>query len=310
MILTFGETMALVSPLGAEPIKHAGALTLSTGGAESNVAIGLARLGVPVTWIGRVGDDPLGARVVRDVRGEGVDVRAVVDPAAPTALMVKERHGPRVTVRYYRTNSAGSRLRPEDVPDEAVAAARILHVTGITPALSASAGATVRRAVATARAAGTLVSLDLNHRAALWRDADFGATLRALLPQVDVVFGSPHEIALVTGPGTAEEQAAALRRHGPARAVVKLGDRGAVCAAGDRIHHQPALPVTAVDPVGAGDAFVAGWLAEQLRDPADVPAMLRTAAACGAWACTVPGDWEGAPTRADLAATAADDVVR
>jgi 2-dehydro-3-deoxygluconokinase len=309
-VVTFGETMALVAPPGAEPLRHTTTLALSTGGAESNVAIGLARLGVRASWYGRVGDDALGGRVVRDVRGEGVAVHAVVDPAAPTGLMVKERRGPAVRVSYYRRHSAGSRLCAADVPDAAVAGARILHVTGITPALSATARAAVSHAVAVARAAGTVVSLDLNHRRALWADADFGATIRSLLPSVDVVFAGAEEAALVVGPGTPAAQASALAALGPAQAVLKLGAEGALCWADGTVVAAPAVPVTVVDPVGAGDAFVAGWLAEHLADPADVRAALRTATACGALACTAPGDWEGTPFRPDLVPHEGDLVRR
>jgi 2-dehydro-3-deoxygluconokinase len=243
--------------------------------------------------------------VLREVRAEGVTVHGVVDPIAPTALMIKEqRSADQVRVTYYRRDSAGSRLEPDDLPDGWVAQSTVLHVTGITPALSATARRTVRRAVDAAGASGTLVSLDLNYRRALWSEQEFGTVLRALVPAADVVFGSPHEVTQVVGAcgGRPERQLEALAELGPGQAVLKLGAEGALALVDGTLHQQDALPVTVADPVGAGDAFVAGWLAELVTRPDDVPTRLATAAACGAFACTVPGDWEGAPSRREVEA--------
>ena len=116
-VVTLGETMALVRTTEIGSLRHANSLAFGIGGAESNVAIGLVRLGIPTSWLGRVGDDSLGERVAREIRGDGVDVRAIVDPDAATGLMVKERPSAASTaVHYYRAGSAGSRLRPEDLP--------------------------------------------------------------------------------------------------------------------------------------------------------------------------------------------------
>lgn len=302
-LVTFGETMALLSPPGVGLLRHAQALNLSVGGSESNVAIGARRLGARSAWIGRVGDDELGQRIVREIRGEGVDVRAIVDPDAPTGLMIKARRSQaHAQLWYYRAKSAGSRLQPADLDAGLIESAEILHVTGITLALSDSARAAVEHACRIARRGGTLISLDLNYRQALWKPADFGAALRKLIPSVDIVFCSPHECAYVVGEetGAPDAQARALARLGPMHSVIKLGDRGAVALVDGTIYRRDAYQVPVVDTVGAGDAFVAGWLAEYLRDPADVTAMLATASACGAYACTVAGDWEGAPSRGEL----------
>ncbi|CAA9336133.1 MAG: 2-dehydro-3-deoxygluconokinase [uncultured Friedmanniella sp.] len=315
-VLTFGETLALLRPTTIGALRHAHQLQLLVGGSESNVAIGVTRLGLRSRWVGRVGDDELGERVLREIRAEGVSVRGVVDPTAPTALMIKEqRSADQVRVSYYRRGSAGSRLEPDDLPEDWVAESTVLHVTGITPALSPSARRTVHHAVDVARASGTLVSLDLNYRQALWSEEEFGTVLRDLVPAVDVVFGSPHEVTHLVGAcgGSAERQLEALAELGPGQAVLKLGARGALALVDGRLHQQDAIPVTVADPVGAGDAFVAGWLAELVARPDDVAARLATAAACGALACTVPGDWEGAPSRREvqaLSGPAGDDVHR
>jgi 2-dehydro-3-deoxygluconokinase len=300
-LITLGETMALFTGAGVGPLRTATGATVSAAGAESNVAIGMRRLGLGAAWIGRVGDDALGELVLARLRAEDVDVSgAIVDAAAPTGLMVKEQRTCELArVYYYRRDSAGSRLRPEDVDVERVAAARVLHVTGITPALGATARAAVDRAVDAARAAGTLVSLDYNYRAALWSPEEAGPVLRELTARADLVFAGEEEAQLVAGAVKPSAAARALAALGPRHAVVKLGDRGAVALVDGVAYEAPAFPVRAVDAVGAGDAFVAGYLAAVLagRTP---PECLRRGSAAGAFAVTVPGDWEGLPTAADL----------
>ena len=195
----------------------------------------------------------------------------------------------------------------------------MLHLTGITAALGASPLAAVERAMAAARAAGTVVSFDVNHRATLWSDAEAGPVLGRIAAAADLVFAGPEEAALVLGrtpaPPSSEEGfeegevlARELAKRGPATVVVKLGALGAVALSGDTVHRAPALPAAVVDPVGAGDAFVAGYLSEVVAGGA-VPVALRTANACGGAVCGVAGDWEGLPTRAELADLGGSDEV-
>ena len=304
-LLAVGETMALLTAAEVGRLRHAGSLTLGVAGAESNVAIGARRLGSPAAWVGRVGDDELGELVVSRIRAEGVDVGGVVrDPGAPTSLMVKERRtAAMVRVLYYRRHGPGSRLEPGDLDPARVAAAGVLHVTGITPALSDSARATVEHAVELAREARVPVSFDLNYRSALWPPDRAAAVCRDLAARADLVFASDDEAELLGLQGEAADLASGLADLGNGHAVVKLGERGAVAAVDGRVHVVDPVPVQAVDPVGAGDAFVAGYLAETLAGR-PVPERLATAAACGAFAVTVPGDWEGLPSRDELAALA------
>ncbi len=301
-LVTLGETMGLIGTAHVGPLRHAPGLTLGIGGAESNVAIGVARLGGRACWVGRVGDDPVGDLVVSTLAGERVDVGHVVrDPGAPTSLMLKERRTPDVArVVYYRRGGPGSRLEPADVPHERVAAAGLLHVTGITPALGASPAATVLAAVETARGAGVPVSVDVNYRGALWSPQDARPVLSDLVRRADVVFAGDDEADLLGVHGTPAEQARGLCALGPRQAVVKLGARGAVAALDGDVVEVPARPVRAVDPVGAGDAFVAGFLADRLAG-APPEAALSTAACCGAFVVQLLGDWEGLPTRRELA---------
>lgn len=300
-LVTVGETMALLTGPQIGRLRHATGMTLGIGGAESNVAIGVARLGLPSAWIGRVGDDELGEMILARIRAEGVDVGgAVRDPEAPTSLMLKERPLPGVSrVTYYRRNGPGSRICPSDLDEARIGAAGVLHITGITPALGPSALRTVGRAVELARARDVKVSLDVNHRTALWSPDEARPVLRELVRRCDILFAGDDEAEILGVAGEPGEQARSLASMGPQDVVVKLGARGAVGWIDGEPRTVAALPVTAVDTVGAGDAFVAGYLAGYLRGK---PAAdrLRTAVACGAFAVSTPGDWEGFPMARDL----------
>jgi 2-dehydro-3-deoxygluconokinase len=309
-VLTLGESMGLVRGEGVGGFEHLATARIDTGGAEGNTAIGLARLGVPVTWLGRVGDDALGRRVVGDLRSEGVTALGIIDAGASTGLMLKSApHAGSTDVAYYRSGSAGSRLSPGDLDEVDIAAFALLHVTGITLALSESARASAQAAVRRAKDAGVVVSFAVNHRSRLWEAGDAArAAYRAVLAEADIVFASEDEARMLTGEADPAAAAAALAEAGPSDAIVTLGAAGAVAHIDGAAHAVAAVPVTVVDTVGAGDAFAAGYLAERLAG-ADPAGRLRTAAIAGAYACRHPGDWAGAPRRSDLDRPEAGDPV-
>jgi 2-dehydro-3-deoxygluconokinase len=310
-LLTLGETMALLSSPKIGPLRHARTLDVGIGGSESNLAVGVVRLGLSAAWVGRLGDDEFGHLIRSTLAGEGVDMRhAVVDPEAPTGLMVKARRTATATaVRYYRARSAGSRLCPEDIPPSLVRTAKVLHVSAITPALSASARETVHAAVAEAVAAGVPVSFDLNYRRALWPPEEAAAEMRALAKQATVVFAAEEEARLVVDSDDPAALARGLAALGPREVLVKRGHRGAVALVEDQLYEAPLYEVPLVDPVGAGDAFAAGYLTELLGG-LGVAERLATAAAAGAFAVTVGGDWEGLPSRPELDLLRATDAVQ
>ncbi|MFI6479408.1 sugar kinase [Nonomuraea sp. NPDC050663] len=292
MLLTFGETMALFVARRTGPLRFARDFDLGVGGAESNVAIGVTRLGGRATWIGRVGADEFGDLVRTTLLGEGVETVAIPDEDAPTGLMIKGRRtADLIDVRYYRSGSAGSRIGPGDLDAELIRSAKVLHVSAITPALSPSAREAVRHAVTLARSAGVLVSLDVNYRRRLWSPEDAGAWLRGIVDQVDVIFATEEEAALIT-----DEPEKLPVPH----VVLKFGAKGALERSEGVTRFAEPYRVTEVDPVGAGDAFAAGWLAEWMAG-GDADRRLRTACAAGAFAVTSQGDWESLPRRADLA---------
>lgn len=299
-VATLGETMALMRTRDIGSLRHVSDLILGIGGAESNVAIGLQRLGVDAQWLGRVGDDPLGERVAREIRAEGVAVHGVVDRDAPTGLMLKERPTTSSTaVLYYRSGSAGSRLRPEDLPPGWVERASVLHVSGITALLSDSARECMQAALDHARTAGVRVSFDVNYRASLAPADVAGPLLRKFAEQADIVFGGPEELQLLHPDSSAAEAARRLVQSGRGEVVLKLGAEGAAAYLPDDHLHSAGFTVDVVDTVGAGDAFVAGYLSGLLQG-LTVPQRLRRANACGAMLCMTPGDWESSPTLDDV----------
>jgi 2-dehydro-3-deoxygluconokinase len=304
-IVTIGETMALLGTPDHCLLRPGSVPSLTIGGAESNVAIAATRLGARTTWIGRLGDDDLGSLVVRELRGQGVNVHARRDPEAPTGLMVKEhRHGKPTHVRYYRKHSAGSHLEPGDLDQDCLAHADIVHLTGITAALGDTARTALRHAVAVARGGGATISFDVNYRSTLWPPATAAPVLRELAGAADIVFAGPEEASLLLPRGldTADNddpwRAATKLAHqvcelGPRIAVIKLGSLGALALADGTIYAHPIVPIDPVDPVGAGDAFVGAFLAE-LANSSPIDTCLASGAKMGALVCAVRGDWEGA----------------
>jgi 2-dehydro-3-deoxygluconokinase len=307
-VVTMGECMACMTTPATGPVHVAQDFRLSIGGSESNVAIGLARLGHPVTWISRLGKDDLGDLVARTLTGNGVSVLADREDEAPTGLMLKMRRTTHVSrVAYYRAQSAATHLSPDDVPFHLIEAAQLLHVTGITPALGAGPAAAVMAAVEYARSSDVTVSFDVNYREALWSAQIAGSTLLALLRKSDIVFASQHEAELFSD-APLQDLPSALSELGPREVVIKLGRNGALGWMDGTELRQPAYPAEQIDPVGAGDAFVAGYLSEVLTDE-PFATRLDTAARSGAMAVMVDGDWEGLPTRSELKLLDAPDSV-
>ncbi len=299
-LVTVGESM--VSFRADGPVVQGGTQTTRLAGSESNVAIGLARLGHRVEWAGRVGADGFGDLVLRELRAEGVGTtHAASDPERPTGLMfVTQRTADLSSVEYRRSGAAGSALHPQDMVEALSASPRILHLTGITPALSDSARDTVTALVDAAVGAGVRVSLDVNYRSRLWSRDQARAALAPLAVRAFVVIASEDELDLVSAsPATEGDLAASLLSHGVQQVVVKRGGSGASVYTVDGRQDASALAVTAVDPIGAGDAFCAGYLSG-LLDGLDPAGCLRRGDVTGAFVASSPGDWEGAPTRAEL----------
>jgi 2-dehydro-3-deoxygluconokinase len=314
-ITTIGETMLRLSvPLG-ERLDATDRLDLEIGGAESNVCVALARLGRRCGWISRLPDHSLGSAVLRALRADGVDTVAVV--RAPNTRIgtyfLEFASQPRaIQVIYDRAGSAASQLTPEEIDWAYLLDTKILHLTGITAALSANCYNVVAEAVHRARAAGVTLSFDVNYRGKLWDAATAGMKLRPLIAEADLLFCKSADAALLFGcTGAPAEQMAQLKALTRATAICcTFGADGARILIDDEIVHRPAIPVQIVDRIGSGDAFAAGVL-DGLLD-GDLRVGLERGVALAAIALSQHGD-RILTTRAELASAMAQsggDVVR
>lgn len=297
-VFTFGETMVLFQPEQMLPLEYIHQFPKKIGGAESNVAIGLTRLGHSVTWFSKLGNDPFGRYVLKSIRGEGVDVSScLLTDAAPTGLLFKEQLSPEdMNVYYYRKGSAASLMQPEELDAGAIAAARILHISGITPALSDSAFATVMEAIEIAKRNGTMIVFDPNLRLKLWSAEQAKKTFNDIAASADVILPGLDEGQLMTAETDVEAVAEALAGDSDKIIVIKLGNQGAYLHSKEQKAYIEGFPVDRiVDPVGAGDGFAAGVISGLLREE-PLEQAVRRANAIGAMVVGVSGDIEGLPT--------------
>ncbi|MFG2193518.1 sugar kinase [Streptomyces sp. NPDC048639] len=281
------------------PLDRAVHFRRSVAGAESNVAAGLARLGHPTRWIGRVGADPAGEAVLRELRADGIDVSyAEVDEDAPTGLLLRDSHPRRaIDVQYYRAGSAASRLAPGHLRPEALDGARLVHVSGITPMLSPTAAEATARLIELARAAGATVSFDPNVRRKLGGADDWVRTVGPLLREADLVLAGEEELELLTSRPADQAAAELLDAGRPRTIVIKRADHSATAVTGGAQWTQRPFEVPLADPVGAGDAFAAGYLSGRLRGLSE-PEALAEAACVAALVVQAPADTDGLPTAA------------
>ncbi|WP_047152437.1 sugar kinase [Aneurinibacillus tyrosinisolvens] len=296
-VVTFGETMVLFNPLSTGPLRYAGQFEKTIGGAESNVAIGLARLGHQVSWISRLGEDEFGVYVRNFIRGEGVDTSGVVfDETHPTAVFFKERRAAQESkVFYYRSGSAASRMTPNDIKEEDIARAKYLHVTGITPALSETCKETVLHAIALAKKNGVKVVFDPNIRLKIWSKEEARQTLMSIARQCDIVLPGFEEGEMLTEKNTPEDIANYFIEDGVSLVVVKLGAQGAYYATATEEEYVAGSKVEQiVDSIGAGDGFAAGFLSGLIRGWT-IREAVTLGNKIGAYALTVVGDVEGYP---------------
>jgi 2-dehydro-3-deoxygluconokinase len=264
-----GEAMIMLAGRTGAPLEDVETFRRSVGGAECNVAGGLAALDIPTSWISRVGADGFGRHVLRDLQARGVEVGGVEDdPVRPTGLYVKHSLDGRTRMHYYRSGSAASAMDAAFLDQPAVrnrlAGGGLVHTTGITAAISTTAAEMLDRLAALKDTLGFALSVDLNWRPALWRDTD-PAPLWRLLRAADVVLIGADEAMLFAGTSDPAELRELL---GPRSTIVVKSDAHAALALepDGRSTEVPALAVEVVEPVGAGDAFAAGFLAGTLHD--------------------------------------------
>ncbi|MEU6555999.1 sugar kinase [Streptomyces sp. NPDC046915] len=297
-VVALGESMVTFLPTRPGRLADVPSFDRAIGGAESNVACVLASAGHSVRWVSRVGADGFGDHLLETIGGHGVDVTAVRrDPARPTGVYFRTA-GDRGTdaheVAYYRSGSAASAMSADTVDLTEVRAGRVLHLSGITAALSPDCLALTRELTAP-RPGRPLISFDVNHRPGLWGGADGPRVLLELARAADLVFVGQDEAEEAWG---IEGGPAAIRAAlpEPAVLVVKQGAHGATALHADGAAFVPALTVDVVATTGAGDAFAAGFLSATLRG-LPVRDRLRHGHLMAAAALTVPGDLATPPSR-------------
>lgn len=303
-VVTFGEAMLMLVADRPGPIEDAESFAKRTAGAETNVAIGLSRLGLRVGWASQLGTDSMARHLLSAIQREGVDCsRVACDPAQRTGLLFKGRvaGGGDPAVEYHRKGSAASLFEPGQIDLPWLTSARHLHATGVFPALSDSCLATARRSVELMREAGRTVSFDPNLRPALWPSPErMRDVVNGLAAQADWVLPGIEEGRFLTGAHTPEGIARFYLERGAKLVAVKLGPEGAYYEGKGGKGWVGGFPVAqVVDTVGAGDGFAVG-VVSALLEGCGVAAAARRGAWIGARAVQVLGDTEGLPTRAQL----------
>jgi len=302
-LITLGETMASFSPHSPGPLRYVSDYKIHIAGAESNVAIGIAKLGHSAGFITSFGNDEFGHYIFNFIRGEGVLVDKVkFDPVHSTGIMFKEISSSETKVFYYRANSAASFLSPEDIDEEYIATAKILHLTGITPILSDSCKEAAYAAMEYAKKHNVLISFDPNIRKKLWKGKDYRPLIRDILFQSDIALLGLDEANTLLDTDKEDKIFDILFSKDNIRyAAIKNGARGAWAATRDQRVFIPPYPCRPVDPVGAGDAFDAAFLAGILEGK-DIELCGKMAAVSGALATETQGDIEGLPSKEKLEA--------
>ena len=304
-VALFGEAMLLLVADRPGPLEDAQSFYKRTAGAETNVAIGLSRLGLKVGWASRLGTDSMGRALLAAMRAEGIDCSHVItDATQRTGFQFKGRvtDGSDPPIEYHRKGSAASHMGPADVDEAWLRSARHLHATGVFAAISDTSLQAALKSMDVMRAAGRTISFDTNLRPTLWSSTE---TMRhwvnELAARADWVLPGIEEGLLLTGHSKPEDVAKFYRERGAKLVVVKLGAEGAYydsdVAGTGRIGGFPVKEV--VDTVGAGDGFAAG-VVSALLEGRSVPDAVRRGAWIGARAVQVLGDTEGLPTRAQL----------
>lgn len=307
-ILSFGEAMTMFVAEATGPLSDITHFRRRIAGADTNVAIGLSRLGFQVDWVSRVGDDSFGNFIRKTLEAEGVDCRYLTaDSGHSTGLVFKERAlaGADPRVEYFRRNSAASRLSPDDANEVDFTSARHLHATGIPPALSASARELSEAMLDKARAAGASISFDPNLRPGLWAsEAEMCDTINALAAKADWVLPGLEEGKRLTGRETPHDIAGFYLERGAQAVIIKLGPEGSYYH-GVLGRQETSFTVRGfavaqvVDTVGAGDGFAVGVISA-LLDGLSPREALRRGNLIGAEAVQVIGDMEGLPHRERL----------
>lgn len=304
-VITIGEAMAMFVATETGELADVEHFMKRVAGAELNVATGLARLGLSVGWVSRVGEDSFGRFVLNSLAKEGIDACGVSkDGRFATGFQLKSKveNGTDPIVEYFRKGSAASHLSPDDFNEAYFASARHLHLSGVAAALSESSYALLDRAARTMKAQGKTISFDPNLRPTLWKsEAEMVEKLNQLAFQADWVLPGLKEGMILTGQQTPEAIADFYLTRGVRAVIIKTGSDGAwyKTADGEQGAVSAVKVDNVVDTVGAGDGFAVGVISALLEGK-PLPQAVKRGNKIGSLAIQVQGDSEGLPTREAL----------
>ena len=297
-LFTFGEALSVFISTDTDSVMSAKKFERVTAGAEVNVAVAIARLGLKAHYFSRFGNDQLGSVMLADIAAEDVDVSLAKRVDAFTGAMVRNpgKSAP-VEISYLRKGSAASTIEPADILDSYISSARWLHVTGITCAISESGAKTVKHALEKAAQLKIKSSFDLNIRRKLWSQEQARIVLAPLAHDVELLIGGEDEYQVVFGQAPPKEILAEVNKRGCKIAVMTKGDQKMRFSIDGNYEEITPPKVVAVDPVGSGDAFTGGVIAGLLSGMSSRQA-LEQGSICGALVASMFGDWTGIPTGA------------
>lgn len=301
-LITIGETCAVIVAREIGRMRYCRDFSLRPGGAEATVAVGVKRLGHSSAWVSALGQDEMGYYILSLLGGEGVDVsRVCLIPDKPTGIFLRERlPGGDARHFYYRSGSAFGAFTPAQLDEAFIASGRILHLTGITPALSASCAETSLAAVHMAKKAGVTVSFDPNMRLNLWTAEEARPVLEELMREADLLLPGLDDMRMLYGNVSAEDAICILRDLGCASIILKCGEKDTLILENGKLTSLPVKQVERpVDLMGAGDAFAAGFLSGRL-DGLSLTEAARYGTAVANLAIQMPGNIESLPTPAEL----------
>ena len=295
-LFTFGESLSVFISSDADSVMSATKFERVTAGAEVNVAVALARLGLKAQYFSRFGNDQLGSVMLADIEAEGVDVSLAKRVDSFTGAMVRNpgKTAP-VEISYLRKGSAASTIEPSDILDSYISSTRWLHATGITCAISESGAKTVKHALEKAAQLKVKSSFDLNIRRKLWSEDAARKVLEPLAREVELLIGGEDEYQVVFGKVDPKQILAEVNKRGCKIAVMTKGDQKMRFSIDGNYEEITPPKVVAVDPVGSGDAFTGGAIAGLLSGMSAKSA-LEQGSICGALVASMFGDWTGIPT--------------
>ena len=297
-VLTIGDAMITMNPKQRGPMRFTTEFERKIGGAELNVAIGCARLGLQTGMISRLGRDEFGRHIFNTLRGEGIDVSGIAledNYATPVNFKETLENGNGRTF-YYRFPSPTEEITLQHIKEQLSGQPKVFYITGVFASLRPENVEMLREVLRFAREQGVLTAMDPNIRLRLWSREEAGEAIRSLLPYVDLMLSGRDEADMLFGVQSLEEHIASFQSYGIERVIIKNGSEGAAgkSGSGETVHQSAEKVEKVADTVGAGDGFNAGFLYGLLQGY-PLEKALKIGSAAGAKVVQVAGDNEGLP---------------